>query len=77
MKEEKANSQLESRAYGSANAWGYFTDVFENLSLTAVVENQILCLHDGLTPSIDTLDYIRSFNRQQQVPDEGAMCDLL
>lgn len=65
------------RKYGSPNVWKYFTDVFDYLPLTAVVENQIFCLHGGLSPSIDTLDYIRGFDRIQEVPHEGAMCDLL
>ena len=53
------------RKYGSANVWKYFTDLFDYLPLTAVVENQIFCLHGGLSPSIDTLDHIRSLDRVQ------------
>lgn len=38
---------------------------------------QIFCLHGGLSPSIDTLDHVRSIDRVQEVPHEGPMCDLL
>lgn len=38
---------------------------------------QIFCLHGGLSPSIDTLEQIRSLDRFQEVPHEGPMCDLL
>ena len=38
---------------------------------------QIFCLHGGLSPSIDTLDHVRSIERVQEVPHEGPMCDLL
>ncbi|KAG5627301.1 hypothetical protein H5410_012519 [Solanum commersonii] len=41
------------------------------------VESEIFCLHGGLSPSIETLDNVRSFDRVQEVPHEGAMCDLL
>jgi len=34
-------------------------------------------LHGGLSPSIETLDNIRNFDRVQEVPHEGPMCDLL
>ena len=34
-------------------------------------------MHGGLSPSIDTLDAIRHLDRVQEVPHEGAMCDLL
>ena len=65
------------RKYGSANVWKYFTDLFDYFPLTAVVEGAIFCLHGGLSPSIDTLDTIRLLDRAQEVPHEGAMCDLL
>merc|ERR1712226_241095 len=65
------------RKYGSANVWKYFTDLFDYLPLTALVDGQIFCLHGGLSPSIDTLDHIRSLDRIQEVPHEGPMCDLL
>ena len=34
-------------------------------------------MHGGLSPSLDTLDHIRSLDRIQEVPHEGPMCDLL
>ncbi|OAY64063.1 serine/threonine-protein phosphatase PP2A-1 catalytic subunit [Ananas comosus] len=65
------------RKYGNANVWKYFTDLFDYLPLTALIENQIFCLHGGLSPSLDTLDNIRALDRIQEVPHEGPMCDLL
>ena len=65
------------RKYGSAAVWKYFTDLFDYLPLTALVENKVFCLHGGLSPSLDTLDHIRQLDRIQEVPHEGAMCDLL
>lgn len=37
----------------------------------------VLCVHGGLSPLIDTVDKIRLLDRKQEVPHEGAMCDLL
>ncbi|GJY56553.1 serine/threonine-protein phosphatase PP2A-2 catalytic subunit [Tanacetum coccineum] len=65
------------RKYGNANVWKHFTDLFDYLPLTALIESQIFCLHGGLSPSLDTLDNIRSLDRIQEVPHEGPMCDLL
>lgn len=65
------------RKYGNANVWKFFTDLFDYLPLTALVDGQIFCLHGGLSPSIDTLDHIRALDRIQEVPHEGPMCDLL
>ena len=40
----------------------YFTDTFDYLPLTALIDNSIFCLHGGLSPSIDWLDFIRGIN---------------
>ncbi|CAA0808878.1 Serine/threonine-protein phosphatase PP2A-3 catalytic subunit [Striga hermonthica] len=65
------------RKYGNANVWKIFTDLFDYFPLTALVESEIFCLHGGLSPSVETLDNIRNFDRVQEVPHEGPMCDLL
>jgi len=65
------------RKYGNANVWKYFTEVFDYLPLAAIIENQFFCLHGGLSPSIDTIDSIKKLERNQEVPHEGPMCDLL
>ena len=40
-------------------------------------DGAVLCVHGGLSPLIDTVDKIRLLDRKQEVPHEGAMCDLL
>lgn len=62
------------RKYGNANVWKFFTDLFDYLPLTALVDGQIFCLHGGLSPSIDTLDHIRALDRLQEVPHEVSVC---
>ena len=37
------------RKYGSVNVWRYCTDVFDYLSLGAIVEERVLCVHGGLS----------------------------
>lgn len=61
------------RKYGNANVWKFFTDLFDYLPLTALVDGQIFCLHGGLSPSIDTLDHIRALDRLQEVPHEVSI----
>jgi serine/threonine-protein phosphatase 2A catalytic subunit len=56
------------RKYGSANVWKYFTDFFDYLPLTALVDGKIFCLHGGLSPYIETLDQIRALDRFHEVP---------
>ena len=65
------------RKYGNSKVWNNFTDLFDYFPLTALVDGQIFCLHGGLSPSIDTLDHIRSLERVQEVPHEGKKVFLL
>jgi hypothetical protein len=43
--------------------WKHFTDLFDYLPMTALVEERIFCLHGGLSPSIDTLDHAKNLDR--------------
>lgn len=37
----------------------------------------VFCVHGGLSPLVNNIDLIRLLDRKQEVPHEGAMCDLL
>jgi diadenosine tetraphosphatase ApaH/serine/threonine PP2A family protein phosphatase len=63
--------------YGNANVWKYCTQVFDLLTLAAIIDGQVLCVHGGLSPDIRTLDQIRIISRQQEIPHEGPFCDLM
>jgi len=65
------------RKYGSVNVWRYCTEVFDYLSLSAIIDNRVFAVHGGLSPTISTLDQIRAIDRKQEVPHDGSMCDLL
>lgn len=65
------------RKYGSVNVWRYCCDVFDYLSLGAIVDGRVFCVHGGLSPAVGTLDQIRVIDRKQEVPHDGPMCDLL
>ena len=42
-----------------------------------LIDEQILCVHGGLSPDIKTLDQIRTIERNQEIPHKGAFCDLV
>ncbi|ODV63604.1 phosphoprotein phosphatase PP4 catalytic subunit PPH3 [Ascoidea rubescens DSM 1968] len=68
------------RKYGSANVWRYCCEVFDYLSLGALVGNSsggVFCVHGGLSPDIESIKQIKLIDRKKEVPHEGAMCDLL
>ncbi|KAJ6818077.1 serine/threonine-protein phosphatase PP1 [Iris pallida] len=57
--------------------WKVFTDCFNCLPVAALVDEKILCMHGGLSPSLKNLDQIRNIARPVDVPDQGLICDLL
>lgn len=65
------------RKYGNANVWRYCVEVFDFISLGALVDGRALCVHGGLSPSLHEIDQIRAIDRKQEPPHDGAMCDLL
>ena len=65
------------RKYGSTNVWRYCTDVFDYMSLAAVIDCRILCVHGGLSPELPTLQDIQVLERTEEIPSVGPFCDLV
>ncbi|XP_075226496.1 protein phosphatase V isoform X2 [Lycorma delicatula] len=65
------------KKYGNANAWRYCCRVFDLLTVAALIDEQVFCVHGGLSPDIQTLDQIRVIERNQEIPYKGAFCDLV
>lgn len=46
---------------------------FDALPLGAIVNNQFLCLHGGLSPDLPTIDSMRQLDRFREPPSSGPM----
>ena len=72
-----ASSSQCLRKYGNVNPWRYCVDVFDHLSIAALVDNRILCVHGGLSPDLVDIQQLAQIQRPCDIPDQGLLCDLL
>lgn len=54
-----------------------FMNIFDNLPLACVINGRYLCMHGGISPSIQKISQVNQINRFMEVPQIGGLCDLL
>uniref|UniRef100_A0A7I4YQ22 Serine/threonine-protein phosphatase n=1 Tax=Haemonchus contortus TaxID=6289 RepID=A0A7I4YQ22_HAECO len=57
--------------------WAMFQRCFNNLPVSALVATKILCMHGGLSPSLDSLDDVRNTSKPVRNPFRGVINDML
>ena len=79
-------SEMINRTYGfydeckrryNLRIWKIFSDCFNWLPISAIVNSRILCMHGGLSPDLKELKNLKQIVRPTEVPDKGLLCDLL
>jgi serine/threonine-protein phosphatase PPG1 len=65
------------KKYGNVQVWKYFTNLFDYFPISALIDEQILAVHGGLSQSITTIDQIRVIDRFQEIPTEGSLTELV
>ena len=50
---------------------------FDHLPIAAIVNGKFLCVHGGISTSVDTLADIDKIQRVREIPKLGAFCDLV
>ena len=62
--------------YGHAGIWRQCNEVFDLLPIASIISNKIFCVHGGLSPDIKLIDQISLIERQDDIPNNGAIADL-
>ena len=79
-------SEMINRTYGffdeckrryNIRIWKNFSDCFNWLPISALVNEKILCMHGGLSPELVDMKSLKKIVRPTEVPDRGLLCDLL
>jgi serine/threonine-protein phosphatase 2B catalytic subunit len=47
------------------------------MPLVAILNEEYLCMHGGVSPNMKTLDEINEVDRFQEIPLQGLLCDIL
>lgn len=63
--------------YGQLDLYELIIETFESLPLSAIVNNDYLCMHGGISPQFSDIDEINKINRFIEPPLSGLLCDLL
>ena len=79
-------SSVTNRIYGfydeckeryNVGIWKYFNILFNYLPIASIIDDNIFCVHGGLSPELKTVEDINGILRPCDVPDTGLLCDLL
>ena len=54
-----------------------FLESFESMPLAATVNNDYLCMHGGISPTLSDIDQLNKINRFIEPPLSGVLCDIL
>jgi serine/threonine-protein phosphatase 2B catalytic subunit len=60
-----------------AETYELIMESFDTMPLIAIIANQYLGVHGGISPLIDTLKDVNKLNRFGEIPYEGLICDLV
>lgn len=63
--------------FGNEDVWEAFHEMFDALPLAALINKEYFCVHGGISPSLESLDNIKTLDRFKEVPHEGPVTDLL
>lgn len=63
--------------YGHAGLWNLANEAFDLLPLCSLVDTDIFCVHGGLSDQLSLIERINILNRQDEIPSEGPISDLM
>ena len=61
----------------SIKSFKKITNLFNILPITALIDENILCMHGGLSKDLNNIEQLNKILRPTEIPDDGLLCDLV
>ena len=61
----------------SVKCFKKITNLFNILPITALIDENILCMHGGLSKDLTKIEQLDKILRPTEIPDDGLLCDLV
>ena len=61
----------------SIKSFKKITNLFNILPITALIDENILCMHGGLSEDLKNIEQLNKIVRPTEIPDDGLLCDLV
>jgi len=62
--------------YGHSGVWSLANEVFDFLPMAALVNDNVFCVHGGLSPKISLIESLSVLNRRKELPSRGPLADI-
>ncbi|OHS96071.1 Ser/Thr protein phosphatase [Tritrichomonas foetus] len=62
--------------YGHAGIWNLCNAAFDLLPMAALIDHDVFSVHGGLSPDLPLIEMISLYDRQDELPSSGPLCDL-
>eukprot|EP00756_Hemistasia_phaeocysticola_P002336 Hpha_TRINITY_DN11620_c0_g1::TRINITY_DN11620_c0_g1_i1::g.49031::m.49031/K15423/PPP4C; serine/threonine-protein phosphatase 4 catalytic subunit len=70
------SEQTSGLSFTENGIWYLFNHLFDAMPLAALVGERVFCCHGGLSPQLETLDRMLTFDRVRDIVPPGPMADI-
>ena len=65
------------KKFGNPEIWQSFCLVFDCMSISAMIDNEVFVVHGGIGPNVRQVDDLLVLNRFGEIPPEGPISDIM